>query len=217
LRQLIKIFLIIATIFISIFFIMKFTGILSIEQIKELLQQAKNVSPFYVGALVIALLFIDLFIAIPTLTTIILAGYFLGFMLGALFSIIGILLAGTIGYILSRRYGDKILLFLIKDDTQRIDAIETFHKHGFVTILLSRAIPLLPEASACLSGITKMGFKKFLLAWLLSAIPYVLIISYAGSISTIDDPKPAIITAIGISVFFWISWFFYHKKHKSVA
>ncbi len=196
---------------------MKFTGILSVEQIKELLEQAKNLSPLYVGTLIVALLFIDLFIAIPTLTTIILAGYFLGFILGALFSIIGILLAGTVGYILSRRYGDSILIFLIKDDDKRIDAVETFHKHGFVTILLSRAIPMLPEASACLSGITKMEFKKFLFAWLLSAIPYVLIISYAGSISTFNDPKPAIIAAIGLSAFFWISWFFYHKKHKSVT
>ena len=196
---------------------MKFTGVLSVEQIKELLEQAKNVSPLYVGGLIVALLFIDLFIAIPTLTTVIFAGYFLGFVLGAIFSIIGLILAGTVGYILSRYYGDKILLFLIKDDEKRVDAIETFNKHGFVTILLSRAIPMLPEASACLSGITKMSFKKFIFAWLLSAVPYVLIISYAGSISTLNDPTPAIITAVGLSLFFWISWFFYHKKHKRVA
>jgi uncharacterized membrane protein YdjX (TVP38/TMEM64 family) len=115
---------------------------------------------------------------------------------------------------LSRYYGDKILTFLIKDDYKKDNAIKTFHKHGFTMILLSRAMPMIPEISACLSGMTKMNFGKFILAWAISSIPYVLIASYAGSISSLENPKPAIFAAVGISLFFWISWFFYHRKHK---
>jgi len=211
-KQLIKVFLIIAAVFASTFLALKFTGILTMDQIENWLSQAKNTSPLYLGMIISTLLFADLFIAVPTLTIIILSGYFLGFIEGVIFSLTGILLAGVIGYILSRYYGDKILTFLIRDDMERAEVIKIFNRHGFVMILLSRAMPILPETSACLSGMTGMKFRKFLCAWLISAVPYVLIASYAGSISTIDNPKPAIFTAIALSAFFWIAWFLYHRK-----
>ncbi len=78
-------------------------------------------------------------------------------------------------------------------------------------IILSRAI--LPEVTACLSGMTHMSFGKFLIAWLISSMPYVIIISYAGSISSIDDPMPAIFTAIGITTLLWASWYIPHRVH----
>lgn len=202
-----------AVFFTTMFVIMKFTGILTIDQIEGWLHQAKNISPLYVGLIIVTLLFADLFIAVPTLTIIILSGYFLGFFYGVIFSLSGVILAGSVGYALSRYYGDRILNYLIKDDEKRDEAVTTFRQHGFIMILLSRAMPILPEVSACLAGMTKMSFKKFLFAWLLSAVPYILIATYAGSISTLENPKPAIFIAIGISAFFWITWYFYHKKH----
>ncbi len=211
-KQLIKIFVIIATIFTLMLLIVKSTGILSVEKIEAWLYQAKNLSPLYAGLTVSALLFADLFIAVPTLTIVTLSGYFLGFALGAFFSLIGIFLAGIVGYAVSRYYGKRIITFLIKDSDERVDAIKTFREHGFVIILLSRAMPIMPETSACLSGMTRMSFWKFLLAWTLSSVPYVLIASYAGSISTIQNPMPAIFAAIGIIGFFGIMWFLYNKK-----
>lgn len=166
------------------------------------------------GSIVALLLFADLFIAVPTLTITILSGYFLGYSYGALAALTGILLAGVCGYALSHYYGNAILRFLLKDESKRNEAISAFQKHGFVMILLSRAMPILPEASACLSGMTRMPFSKFLFAWLISSVPYILIAAYAGSISSLDNPKPAIFTAISITAFFWIAWFIYHRLNK---
>jgi len=216
-KELLKVFLIIASVFASTFLIIKFTGVLTIEQIENWLNYAKTLSPLYVGLIIISLLFVDLFIAVPTLTIIILSGYFLGFFYGAIVSSIGVVLAGIVGYIVSRFYGKKILFFLIKKKEKRDEMIDVFNQHGFIMILLSRAMPILPETSACLSGITKMRFSKFLFAWLISSIPYVLFASYAGSISSLENPQPAIFTAIGLSVFFWILWFFYQRKYKKVC
>ena len=213
-KPLIKVFLIIATCFAATFLLIKFTGILTVEQIEGWLTQAKELSPIYVGTIVGLLLFADLFIAVPTLTVTILAGYFLGHTYGAVSALIGVILAGVCGYALSRYYGDVILGFLLKDEVKRNEAIITFQKHGFMMILLSRAMPILPEVTACLSGMTRMPFSKFILAWLISSIPYILIASYAGSISSMENPKPAIFSAIGISALLWASWFAYHHKNK---
>ena len=213
-KPLIKVFLIIATCFAATFLLIKFTGILTVEQIEGWLTQAKELSPIYVGTIVGLLLFADLFIAVPTLTVTILAGYFLGYTYGAVSALIGVILAGVCGYTLSRYYGDVILGFLLKDEDKRNEAIITFQKHGFMMILLSRAMPILPEVTACLSGMTRMPFSKFILAWLISSTPYILIASYAGSISSMENPKPAIFTAIGISALLWASWFVYHHKNN---
>jgi len=216
-RSLLKVFLIVASCFATTFLLIKFTGLLTFEQIEGWLIQAKGLSPIYVGVIVALLLFADLFIAIPTLTVMILSGYFLGHTYGAFAAFTGIMLAGVCGYAISRYYGDSILGFLVKDERGRNDAICTFQKHGFVMILLSRAMPIMPETTACLSGMTRMPFNKFLLAWLISSVPYLLIATYAGSISTIDNPRPAIFTAIGISMFLWISWFFYHRRNNNIS
>lgn len=214
-KSLVKVILIIATFFATTFVLIKLTGVLTIEQIEGWLIQAQTISPLYLGGIVTLLLFSDLFIAIPTLTVTILAGYFLGFAYGALASFLGLLLAGITGYFISRYYDDSILSFLIKEEAKRNDVISSFHKHGFVMLILSRAMPILPEVTACLSGMTRMKFNKFLAAWLISSVPYTLIASYAGSISSIDNPKPAILTAIGISALLWVLWYIFHRVNDN--
>lgn len=215
-KALLKLMLIIASLFAVTFVIVKSTGVLSVTQIENWFATAKTLSPIYVVIAVITLLFIDLFIAVPTLTIMLLAGYFLGFTLGATSALIGVWLAGLTGYLLSQRYGNKLLSTLLKDEIQRQQAIDSFKRYGFSMILLSRASPILPEVTACLSGMTGMSFKRFSLAWLISSTPYALIATYAGSISTLENPKPAIITAITLTTLFWFAWLLFHRYTKRV-
>jgi uncharacterized membrane protein YdjX (TVP38/TMEM64 family) len=208
---------IIASLFALTFILVKMTSILSVEHVKMWLLQAKELSPYYVGGIVILLLFADLFMAIPTLTVITLSGYFLGFQYGAIASLIGLILAGISGYGLSNILGERIFDVLLKKEKARQEAKETFRQHGVIMILLSRAMPILPEVTACLAGMTKMKFSKFILAWSISTIPYVLITSYAGSASSIENPKPAIYTAIGISATLWMGWYLFNIKRKNLT
>ncbi len=216
-KHLLKIMIILALIFASTFIIARFTGILTIEKIEAWLTAAKSLSPVYVVAIVILLLFADLFIAVPTLTISILSGFFLGQFTGSLAAITGMMLAGIIGYIISFIYGDRLITALIKDKHQRHEARETFQKHGIIMILLSRAVPILPEVTACMAGATGMPFITFILSWSASTIPYAMIAAYAGSISTLENPKPAIFTAIGLTAFFWIGWFIFRSLNKQRA
>jgi len=201
-------------VFSSTFIIARLTGLLSVESVERLLTAASEVSPWYIAGITTALLFADLFIAVPTLSVILITGYFIGPLAAFGASFLGLLLAGVSGYFLSHRYGDKLLVRLMKNDSDRREAKEAFQAHGFVTILLSRALPMLPEVSACMAGLTGMKFLRFVLAWVISTAPYVMIAAYAGSISSIDNPKPAIFTAIGLMAFLWTCWFVFKKKSR---
>jgi uncharacterized membrane protein YdjX (TVP38/TMEM64 family) len=174
-------------------------------------------SPLTVGTLVVGLLIADLFIAVPTLTVTILAGFFLGFGYGATFAIIGLLMAGCCGYGLSRLFGNRILRTIVRDDAKRQEMVGLFNRHGIAMVLLSRAAPILPEVSACLAGMTRMPFPKFFAAWSISAGPYAFIAAYAGSVSTLEDPNPAIFTALGISGFLWLMWALYRRRHARAS
>ncbi len=204
-KPLITMMIAIAVFFLALLLIIKLTGVLTVEQIESWLHYAKTLSPVYVGSLVIILLVADLFIAVPTLTVTILAGYFLGHLYGAISALTGLILAGICGYVLSRYYGNTLFKLVIKDESKRHEAIAAFREHGFAMIVLSRAVPMLPEITSCLSGITNMPFKRYLMALFISSVPYVLIVSYAGSISSIDNPTPAILATMGFLGLLWIS------------
>ncbi|AWB66182.1 hypothetical protein C2869_06910 [Saccharobesus litoralis] len=213
-KALIKVIITLALVFATTFVIAKLTGILSFEQIEAWLIQAKQVSHLKLMLLIVVVLFADLFIAIPVLSICMLSGYLLGAVLGFAASITGILLVGVVGYLLSQKYGELILKRLVKSETERKQMKSLFNQYGFSLIIMSRATPILPEVSACLAGMSKMPFLKFLLAWTLVNIPYAAIANYSGSISSIENPKPAILTAVAIVFVFSTSWLWFQHKVK---
>jgi membrane protein DedA with SNARE-associated domain len=214
-KPLLKIMGLLALVFASLFLLLNATGVLTMAKIEVWLVAAQSANPVFVGLLVAALLFADLIIAVPTLATLLLAGYFIGAGPAALAGSIGLLAAGIGGYGISRRYGDWFVRHIVKDPQQREAAATTFRRHGPVVILLARAMPMLPEVSACMAGLTRMPFSRFLALWALSVIPYCWIVAYAGSRSTIDDPRPALLTAIALAVFFWSAWAIFNRRAKA--
>ena len=205
-KAMLKLMLILALCFASTFVILNVTGVITIERIKDWFEIAQQTSPILIGLVVSLLLFADLFVAMPTLTIMILSGFFLGPIMGATFSITGLLLAGVGGYGISSRFGDRLAKTLIKDEGELKSAMQSFRQYGVGTILLSRAVPILPEVSACMAGLTAMPKLKFITTWMLSTIPYAIIANYAGSISNESNPKLAILTALGLTAFFWLGW-----------
>lgn len=211
-QALLKMMISLMLVFLLAFFALNTTGIITLEKIQMWLENAQQLSPVYVISLIIVLLLIDLLISVPTLALTILSGFFLGATLGAVATISGLIISGSVGYWLSYRFGDKYLNFVLRNPEEKARAQQSFKQHGSTIIFLSRAVPMLPEISACMAGVTKMPYRKFLLFWLVSCVPYCLIASYAGSISTLDNPTPAILAATGLLVTLWLGWLTYKRK-----
>ena len=211
-KLLLKTVFILLLFFSSTFLIIKLTGILTVEDIKYYFEVLKAQPSYFVGALVVTLLFADLFIAVPTMTVIILAGYFIGFELASLYVFVGLFSASVTGYVLSRLYGEKLLRKVSKDEKQILQMKEVFNEHGTLMLVIARALPMLPEITSCLAGTCKMPFYKYLLAWAIGSIPYLLLIAYAGSISDLSNPKPALYTAFAVTGCLWLAWFVFLKR-----
>jgi uncharacterized membrane protein YdjX (TVP38/TMEM64 family) len=211
-KPLLKVILTITCFFAATFVIARLTGFLDMEQIEGWLVVMKESSALWVGVIIALLLLADLFVTVPTMSLTILSGYLLGFELGALAALIGMMSAGFAGYFLSSVFGAKAISLILRKEKERDELRTTFMKHGFTMIVLARAVPMLPEITACLSGMTGMKFSRFVFAWLISAVPYALIAAYSGSVSSLDNPMPAILAAIGISTFLWLSWYIVSKR-----
>lgn len=215
-KALIKFVLLLGAFFTFTLVVFKLLGVLGTDDIKLWLEAAMELSPWIVGTIIVLLMLIDLFIAIPTLSLTILSGFFLGVELGVFYSSIGMLGAGTMGYVISRFHGEKLLKFVSKDQQQIDEMTRLFNLFGPFSLMLCRAAPMLPEVTSCLAGVTKMPYWKYLLFYSIGTLPYAIIAAYSGSISTVSDPGPAIFTFIGIFGGLSLVWagFLYFNKHK---
>jgi len=206
--------LILAAIFIAVLILGRIFGILTVENIRAVLEYAKTIDLIWVFLAVIVLLFVDIFVTIPTLTTTILAGFFLGFPFGAFAAFLGMISAVFTGYGLSRIWGEKGIALILKDETDRQEMTEAFLKSGPFMIIFARGVPMLPEISACMAGATKMRFGKYAVLAVLSTLPYALIGTYAGSVSSVDSPQPAIFAALFLYAVLLGGWYLFRRRSR---
>ncbi|WP_144036676.1 TVP38/TMEM64 family protein [Sphingopyxis witflariensis] len=212
-KSLIKMMAGLAAIFASTFVIARMLGILTVDNVRSWLDAASDLSGPAVAAVVVALLFLDLFVAVPTLTVMILGGYFLGFLPGLAAALAGSCLAAVVGYGLGARFGVRIIKRIVKDPAERARIEEAFGRHGTAMILFARAAPILPEVTSCMAGATGMPFAKFAFFYLLATLPYAAIAVWAGSISSLDDPLPAIYAVVGLYALFWAGGYAYRRRN----
>jgi uncharacterized membrane protein YdjX (TVP38/TMEM64 family) len=206
-KDLLKVGLGLALTFIALFVSMRFLGLLPEDQLMTFLENTRSIHPAWLVAAVVLLLWFDIIIAVPTLATVLLAGFFLGPVLGAAASIAGLMAMGFSGYGFGRIYGRKALAKLFKGDEARVQAIDdSFARNDMLVLFVCQAIPILPELSCCLAGIAKMRFGRFLLGYMVGVAPFAVIASYAGSISTASNPMPAVYAAVGLTTSLLLVW-----------
>ncbi|MBM2575485.1 VTT domain-containing protein [Jannaschia sp. Os4] len=205
-RPLLRVMLLLGGGFAATFVIARLTGVLTEEAVRGWLAAASAVSPAWIAAIVVALLFADLFVAVPTLTITILAGHFLGAPAGTAAALAGTSAAAAAGYGLSRRWGEGVLRRVVGDPAQRVELRDAFARTGPAMIVLSRAMPILPEVTACMAGATRMPPWRYVPLFALGTVPYVAIAAWAGSVSTLRDPMPAIYAVLGLYAVLWTAW-----------
>ncbi|GAU86468.1 TVP38/TMEM64 family protein [Bosea sp. BIWAKO-01] len=216
-KGLLKVALALALAFASTALIVKATGLVSERSALAFIEAAKEINPLYLGVGVVLLLAIDLLIAVPTMTTILIAGYAMGPLLGGASAATGLMLLGLGGYGMGRRFGRPILARLFKDGEKLAEIERAFAKNDLLTLFACQALPILPELSCTIAGITRMRFRRFLFGYSVGVIPFAFIVAWAGSKSTLSNPAPAIYAAITVSVGLLLAWTLIRRRSSCTA
>jgi uncharacterized membrane protein YdjX (TVP38/TMEM64 family) len=144
---------------------------------------------------VMAILACDIVLPVPSSVISTLGGAQLGITAGTLTSWLGMNLGAVFGFAIARRWGRPLAERLSHErELKRIDALTD--RYGFVILVVTRAIPVLAEASVLLVGIHGQAWRTFLPAVVLSNLGIAFVYSAFGELA---QSREAIPVAVGIS------------------
>ncbi|MFT3869011.1 MAG: VTT domain-containing protein [Nibricoccus sp.] len=126
-------------------------------------ENGSNFSRWLVGALGVGLLAGDSFLPIPSTLVMSALGLALGVVAGGIAASLGVFLSGTIAYLVCRRWGvDMARRIAGEKGLAKLGA--TMSREGALLIAVTRSVPVVQEATACLAGVTKMPPRLFFTA-----------------------------------------------------
>lgn len=135
-----------------------------------------------VGIMILGLLSVDILAPVPSSIVSTAGGYFLGFILGTLTSLSGMTVSCIIGYWLGVRFGNPVSEKLVgRNELLKLRKLQ--NKYGDWLVIISRAVPVLAEASVLIAGIGHMPLNRFILLVLLSNLGISIVYAAIGAYS----------------------------------
>ncbi len=154
------------------------------DRFESLLNQEANIRWFsqtksYGWTIGFGLLVSDLLLPIPATGIIAALGTVYGVAVGTFIGVLGTTGAGLIGYVLARFAGRRVTRAIATDkELERFRSF--FEEWGAVAVIVSRALPILPEVVAILAGLAMMTPVRFVAALLFGTIPVSFLCAYLG-------------------------------------
>jgi len=140
-------------------------------------------SKLLVGLVIGGLLSIDILVPIPSSVVSTAGGYFLGFILGTLISFSGMTISCLIGYFLGTKFGNPLSKKLVgSNELSKLEKLQ--NKYGNWIIIISRAVPVLADASILVAGIGRMPLNRFILLISLSNLGISIVYAAIGAYSS---------------------------------
>jgi uncharacterized membrane protein YdjX (TVP38/TMEM64 family) len=150
----------------------------------------------------IVLLIADIALPVPSTVVMSALGWMHGWWLGGLISAAGSMLSGVIAYAACRWLGRGAARWIAGDEGLRRGE-EIFEKRGGWLVALSRWMPVLPEAVACLAGLSRMRWRVFLPALACGSVPTGFLFAAIGHMGQ-KDPLWAILLSCVVPVLLWL-------------
>jgi uncharacterized membrane protein YdjX (TVP38/TMEM64 family) len=129
-----------------------------------------------------SLLATDILVPVPSSLTSTAAGFFLGLAGGTATSLAGMTVSCVVGYWLGARFGRPVANRLVgEQELARLEKLR--QRFGDWVIVVTRAVPVLAEASALFAGISGMPMRQFLLLSTLSNLGISAVYAAVGTFS----------------------------------
>ncbi len=151
-----------------------------------------------VGCMLFGLLALDLFLPVPSSLASTLCGQFFGMWMGFWLSFVAMSVSGLLGYFVGRFCRGRAVRFL-GDEESRLLA-HYFARHGVVTIVALRTVPILAEASMVFAGLGRMSVRGCVVASLVgNGVVSALYAVVGGLGRSCDAMVPAFLGSLVVS------------------
>lgn len=152
-------------------------------------------------AVAVGLLVADLVLPIPATGVMAALGSVYGVAVGTLVSAAGSSAAGLAGYGLARLAGERAARWLA-DEEERARFKAFFDRWGGWAVIVSRALPILPEVVAVVAGLAGMRLRRFLASLLLGTVATSLLFAWLGNASR-EQPWWGMLVAVIVPLLVW--------------
>lgn len=156
----------------------------------------------WAGLAGILLLVADLFLPIPSTVVMSALGLQFGPLWGGMLAGTGSVLSGLLGYGLCRWLGQPAARWFAGEESMQRGRV-LFASRGAWMVLLSRWMPVLPEAIACLAGLAGMPFRAFLFALLCGSFPTGFAFAAVGALGS-HRPVAAVVLSVVLPILLWM-------------
>lgn len=177
-----------------------FESLLSPQAVRGLLDRHRQFA-WLIG---IVLLVADLFLPIPGTIVMSALGWLYGPLAGGFVASTGLFLSAQLAYRLSARFGRPIALRLA-DEAGLDAATGWFSRAGGACVALSRCLPVLSEAIACLAGLSRFPQRDFLVATVLGTLPAGFVFAWIGHLGHQDSAAATALSAV-VPILLWLAY-----------
>lgn len=177
-----------------------FETLLSPDAMRSLLERHHAIG-WLIG---IVLLVGDLFLPIPSTIVMSALGWLYGPVKGGTVASVGLVLSAQLAYQLSLRFGRPIAIRLAGEESLGT-AAQWFSKTGGGGVAVSRCLPVLSEAIACLAGLSRFPQQDFFVATLVGALPAGFVFAFIGHLGHQNSAAATALSAI-IPILLWLTY-----------
>ncbi len=150
------------------------------------------------------LLVADLFLPVPGTAVMSALGLVYGWFLGGLLSAAGSVGAGMLAYGLCRKLGRRTAQWIAGKDGIAEGERLFQGEPGPWIVALSRWMPVLPEAVACLAGISRMPWRRFFSALCVGSVPMGFVFAWIGHRGE-AQPALALLVSAALPPLIWMA------------
>ena len=162
--------------------------------------------------LIVAMVAQMFLIVIPSIALMVVCVLAYGPIWGSLLVLVSIFSASSIGYLLGKTFGSRLIGNLLGSETE--EKLEDFiADYGFWAIAITRLNPFLSnDAISFVGGILNMNYFKFIAATLAGIAPLTLFIAIMGESS--DGLKNGLLWGSLVSLAIFIGYVWWNKKRN---
>ena len=149
----------------------------------------------------VGLLVADIALPIPGTVVMSAMGWKYGWFWGGCISALGSVLSGVLAYGLCRTLGRAVAVKIAGEESL-MQAQVWFEKSGGWLVAMSRWMPVLPEAVACLAGLARMRWRTFWVALLCGSLPLGFACAAIGDLGH-ESPAAALTLSAVVPIGMW--------------